>query len=284
LEHISLRIKAEIARPVFKALNIPVESSLGTAEGHTFSLDSSIPMQEDVAWYGPVGFLILIPALFIGLIWGIRKKESIAISIFLVASGFLISDALLRPGWDAYQGRYFIPVVIAATPLLVLWLKPGWLRWLIGLSIATLAIIVMFRTTFTNPAKPLRELGSSYPSNPDLPVIWDLNRIGRISIQSGGFEPVCRMVDEDVPEDAVMGIATQQSYYREYCFFGEHFSRVLIPIWPAERVNDTNWLVNDEKITYLLVVQTDDYPGNLSSGFREISKSGEWILYEWNGE
>ena len=58
----------------------------------------------------------------------------------------------------------------------------------------------------------------------------------------------------------------------------------LIPIWPTERVNDTNWLVNDEKITYLLVAQTDDYPGNLSSGFREISKSGEWILYEWKGE
>src|SRR3990172_928729 len=279
VEHEILLIKAKIARPVFNALAIPIESSFGTAEGHTFSLDSNNPLQEDVAWYGPVGFLILFPAILVGLLWGIWKKDSIAISIFLVASGFLLSDALLRPGWDAYQGRYFMPIAIVAAPLLVVWLVPGWRRWFFGLLLVFLAMTVMYRTTFTNPAKPLRDLGSAYPANPNLPLIWDLDRIGKISIQSGGSEAVCRMVDEMVPDDTVMGIATQLSYYREYCFFGEHFIRELVPVWPAVRVTDTKWLVEEQKVEYLLVAGDDDYPGSLPGGFKETAESGEWTLY-----
>ena len=279
-----LQIKADLSRPVFKAINIPIESSIGLTEGHTFSLDTQYYLQEDVAWYGPVGFLILFPAMLVGLVWGIKKKEPIAISIFLVSLGFLLSDALLRPGWDAYQGRYFIPVVTVATPLLALWLIPGWRRWFFGLTIVTLSMIVMFRTTFTNPAKPLRDMSNLYPNNPNLPLVWDLDRIGRISIQSNSMDPICRMVEENVPTDAVMGIATQLSYYREYCFFGEYFNRFLVPIWPSERVEETEWLVEEQAIEYLLVVKADDYPRILSPGFKEMAQSGEWVLYRWEGE
>ena len=284
LEDAGQQIKANLARPMFTALNIPIESSKGLTEGHTFKLDTRYYLQEDVAWYGPVGFLILFPAMLVGLIWGIKKKESIAISIFLVGLGFLLSDALLRPGWDAYQGRYFIPVVTLAAPLLAIWLVPGWRRWFFGLSIIALSMIVMYRTTFTNPAKPLRDMANLYPVNPLLPVVWDLDRIGRISIQSNKMDPVCRIVEQYVPADAVMGIATQLSYYREYCFFGEYFSHILVPIWPAERVEEIDWLVEDQKVEYLLVVTVDGYPANLSPGFKKLAQSWEWILYHWEGD
>jgi hypothetical protein len=284
LEDAGLQIKANLARPLFTVLNIPIESSKGLSEGHIFNLDTSDYLQEDVAWYGPVGFLILFPAMLVGLLWGVKKKDSIAISIFLVGLGFLLSDALLRPGWDAYQGRYFIPVVILATPLLALWLVPGWRRWFFGLSIITLSMIVMFRTTFSNPAKPLREMTNLYPVNPNLPIVWDLDRIGRISIQSYSMDPICRMVEQYVPTDAVMGIATQLSYYREYCFFGEYFNRILVPVWPAERVEETNWLVEEKEVEYLLVVTADSYPVNLSPDFEELAHSGEWALYRWDGD
>ncbi|MFC2064212.1 glycosyltransferase family 39 protein [Chloroflexota bacterium] len=283
-EDLGVQIKADLARPVFTALNIPIESSKGLMEGHTFKLDTRYYLQEDLAWYGPVGFLILFPAMLVGLLWGIKKKESIAISIILVSLGFLLCDALLRPGWDAYQGRYFIPVVILATPLIALWLIPGWRRWFFGLSIIALSMVVMYRTTFTNPAKPLREMTYLYPPNPELRVIWEVDRIERISFQSGNSRLVCLMVDQEVPDDAVLGIATQLSYYREYCLFGENFSRKLVPIWPAERVEETEWLVEEQEVEYLLVVINDSYPEYLSQGFKEISQSGDWILYHWEGD
>ncbi|MFC2029087.1 ArnT family glycosyltransferase, partial [Chloroflexota bacterium] len=163
LEDAGVELKADLARTLFNTVNIPIESSRGLVEGRTFNLDTRYYLQEDTAWYGPVGFLILFPAMLVGLMTGIKKRESITSSIFLAALGFLVSDALLRPGWDAYQGRYFIPVVSLATPLLVFWLVPGWRRWIFGLAIASLAITVMYRTSFTNPAKPLREMTNLYP-------------------------------------------------------------------------------------------------------------------------
>ncbi|MFC2029086.1 hypothetical protein ACFLTX_04060 [Chloroflexota bacterium] len=92
------------------------------------------------------------------------------------------------------------------------------------------------------------------------------------------------MVDQQVPEDVVLGIATKSSYYQEYCFFGEFFNRELVPVWPAERVENTTWLVGEKMVEYLLVETSEGYPAALSPSFNEISQSGDWILYHWEGE
>ena len=68
LANAGLQIKADLSRPVFKAINIPIESSISLTEGHTFNLATQYYLQEDVARYGPVGFLILFPAMLVGLV------------------------------------------------------------------------------------------------------------------------------------------------------------------------------------------------------------------------
>jgi hypothetical protein len=276
-------LKANAATPVFAGLNILIESATACAPGHTFSLTMTHYLQEDEAWFGPVGFLILFPAILLGLFFGIKKKEPIRLSIFLAAVGFLICDVLFRPGWDPYQGRYFIPVVLIAAPLLALWIPSGWRRWLIGTSIIILSIMVLYKTTFSNPAKPLRNMENLYPPNPKLAVVWGLDRIEKISLQSGSIQGVCRLVEEIVPTDARLGIATTETYYQEYCFFGENFTRALVPIYPPERVEDVEWLLDEEQIEFLLVKTSNIYPAFLPAGFSGVAKDGEWNIYQWVG-
>ncbi|MAT43977.1 MAG: hypothetical protein CL609_16710 [Anaerolineaceae bacterium] len=277
-------IKASLAGPVFNALNIPIESDIATAPGHPFSFTMKHYLQEDEAWFGPIGFLILIPAVILGLIFGIKRKEPIRISIFLVAFGFLICDVLFRPGWDPFQGRYFIPVVAVAAPLLALWVSPGWWRRLIGLFIVLVSIVVLYKTTFSNPAKPLRSMENLYPPNPKLEVIWGLDRMEKITLQSGGTTFLCRMVDEVIPQDAIVGIATTETYYQEYCFFGEHFTRTLVPVYPSDRIEDEEWLRNDQHIDFLLVKETDEYPPFIPDNYFKRDKKGNWAIYEWSRE
>ncbi len=280
---IGIQLKASILGPLFAALNIPVESPRVVAPGHRFSLTMQHYLQEDEAWFGPIGFLILIPAMMIGLLVGIKRKEPMRITIFLIALGFLICDTLLRPGWDPYQGRYFTPIVIIAAPLLVGWLSPGWRRWVIGTSIMIVSIMVLYKTTFSNPAKPLRDMQHLYPPNPDIHIIWDIDRIDKITLQSGGMNAICRFVEKHIAQDATLALASPQSYYQEYCFFGENFTRRLVPVYPPERVEDRDWLRTENQVDYLLVRETKEYPAFIPEGFYEIGTKSKWVIYKWVG-
>ncbi len=274
-----IQLKAAIARPLFDLLGLPLESSAAVAHQHVFQYEMRQYLQEEQAWYGPIGFLVLVPLTLWGLISGIRRRDALRCAVFLAAVGFLVTIVLFKKGWSPTQGRYFMPVAAVSTPLLAFWLRRGWQRGL-GWLLMALALGVMFRATFTNPAKPLRDIRAIYPPNPNIETIYKLDRVQLITLQSGGTAGLCRLVERDVPPDGSLGIATQDEYYQEYCFFGEHFTRHLTAVYPPERVSDSAWL-REQGVEYLLVHEAQGYPAYLDPAFQALDRSGEWLLYRW---
>jgi hypothetical protein len=71
-----LNLKATVARSVFRALNIPVESTNTIAfRDQPFTLELDRGVHEDIAWFGLLGFLIFIPAFTYQTYVGIRDRD-----------------------------------------------------------------------------------------------------------------------------------------------------------------------------------------------------------------
>lgn len=229
-------------------------------------------MQEDAAWYGPLFAFLVLPALCYQFIKGLKKKDALRIGIFILAASFLVFDAVFRPGWDPFQGRYFIPVVTIATPLIAFIARPGlgWsaVRW----GITALALVITVETFLLNSGKPL---SGEYN-------IWQTSRLEQETVQSYYMRKPVQLVDADVPVDATMGLLAQGAFL-EYPFFREDFSRRLVQIYPPERVRDVAWL-KAQGIEYVLVqVPKGTPPVNAPAALAPIANTGDWTLFSWVG-
>lgn len=242
-----VKAKAEILRPIFNFLQIPIESDLGVTAGHHFNLRTPYPLQEDAAFYGPLGFLLLFPSVIIGFWHAIKKNKFYPFVVLPFCVIFLLLDTLGRPGWDPFQGRYFMPVVAMASPLAATWISQRSHQW-IGWLFSAIAISILVSVILINPAKPAT--GSQ--------AIWHLTRNQLIGLQNRYMIESIEIFEEIVPSNATVGIVSYQGIYSEYYFFGPNFSRKLIPIHPPEIIEDKNQVIN-QQIDYVLVFNWKDF-------------------------
>ena len=110
--------------------------------------------------------------------------------------------------------------------------------------------MTLFMSIYSNPAKSFW----------GYKAFWIQHRFDSISAQSYDTKEMIYLVDQTVPEDGVLGIATTSNVYYEYGLFGENFTRRIVPIFPDEKVCDNQWL-KENAIQYILVdVGEPDYP------------------------
>ncbi len=271
LDGYSHKLKAVIFRKIFNAAGFRIEGTLYTTPPHIFNLSRQTENQEDEAWYGPLGFLLLCPCTIFHFIIGLRKREPVRIGLILNGVLFLIADAWQRPGWDPFQGRYFAPVVALNTVLIAGLIQPGKLARMMRWMIVTLALTTITVTMLYNPAKPLAGKKAEEIN------IWKDDRVIVQTIQGGFAREFLRMIDDIVPKDTTIGLYTP-AYVWEYPIFGKHFERRLVPIYPFTRSNDINWL-KDQGVQYILV-QTDTLPTPILPHNIDLEGSTDgWMLY-----
>jgi hypothetical protein len=187
-----------------------------------------------------------------------------------VSISFWILDAALRPGWDPFQGRYFIPVVAIATPVAAFFFQPGLrmaaARWLV----VALALVVMTNTFLWSSAKPVTGEGN----------IWISSRIIMVTQQSFYMREAMQMIEKYVPADATLGLLTFSTHL-EYPFFRENFGRRLVQIYPKGRIHDVSWM-QAQGIEYVLLLTDEsslsvDFPSELVP----FASLDHWTLYSW---
>jgi hypothetical protein len=227
-------------------------------------------LQEDAGWYGPLFAGLALPALFYQLYHGIRKKDALRVGIFVLALAFLLVDATFRPGWDHYQGRYFIPVVTIATPAIAFIARPG--RWpTVARWIITILALVITTNTFL--------LGNGKPVSGEY-AIWNMGRIDQVTAQNFSMRETAHMVEANVPADTTLGLLTFGSF-QEYPFFREDFSRRLVQIYPPERIHDMAWL-KAQGIEFVLVLAPQGSPpANAPAELVPVANLGDWTLLAW---
>ena len=264
----SARAKAGAARALTSPLGLNLEGDIATLDAHVFKWDNLYQLQEDEAWYGLVGFFLILPTSIIGLVQTLRKKEALRAFPFIFYLTALVTCSLIRPGWTPFDGRYFMPAIALSTAFVPMWFEGKksrqWVRWiLVSLALFSTAMVVLF-----NPAKQI--VGGA--------AVWDMNRIDKLTRQSYSSKEMLYLAQQ-IHSGAVVGVAATAQDYQEYGLFGEDFSRRVVNVFPLSLAGDENWL-KERKVQYLLVRSSGESSPEVTESFQAGESLGDWILYE----
>mgnify|MGYP001765512128 CR=1 FL=1 len=261
-------IKASVGEAFFSLVNLELDGDSATLADHIFSMAAFPRLQEDEAWFGILGFCLMVPTSIAALIYGVKKRDLLyTVPILFLVTSF-ITCSLIRPGWTPYDGRYFMPLAAISTPLFAMWIPPKrkgiWVSWFaVIISLISIGMVILF-----NPAKQI--VGGS--------SIWEMNRIDRLTRQVYSAKEMVYLVEAAIPEDASVGVATNGVDYFAYPLYGEHFTRKIFDVVPPVNLSDEKWMsIND--IDYLLILKTGNSMDQISDSFEYFDSLGEWIVY-----
>jgi 4-amino-4-deoxy-L-arabinose transferase-like glycosyltransferase len=259
--------KAGLARLVFTPLGLNLEGDIATLDAHRFTWGRLYQLQEDEAWFGLIGGLLVFPTSLAAFVQGLKRKDILRIMPFVFFLTVLITCSLIRPGWTPFDGRYFMPLAAMCMAFLPLWLQSksakGVEAIVVAVSIFSMAMVVLF-----NPAKQV--IGGA--------AIWKMNRIDMLTRQSYSSKEMLYLA-EAIPSGVTVGVAAKPQNYQEYGLFGADFSRKVVNIDPLENIADLNWL-DARGVKYLLVKANDVGGLHPPQEFHYVDSLGDWILYQ----
>lgn len=265
------KVKMRAARIFFAWIGFEdIEGTAYTAPGHVFSFADKNINEESHAWYGPLSFLLIFPALLLETRRGLKTRRYLLAAPLAGLLLFLPLEILLRPGWDPFQGRYFAPLVAVCAPLMAVWFREkgsAWHEWVIG----GLAVMILAVTLLYNPSKPtLGKFAEEFHvwTNPD--------RIFIQTIQRKNDREMYYLVEKFVPADGTLGYYIP-FFVLDYPLFGETLSRRLVPLVSYAQVADVEWL-REQGVQYLLLPAGGETPPPPPE-FTLIRERAGWRLY-----
>ncbi len=158
-------IKADLFKRVFIPSSLDLQKEVFLQPGYDdvekFSYTTPLILSEEGAWFGPIGFMLIPLALLLALFSRQKQRRLYAIFTFVLFLSFFIMVVIQRPGWDPYQGRYFILPVLPLIPLvsMVIPSQKIWRAFLIVL-ILPICLVLSFNTFFANNSRPVITAGS----------------------------------------------------------------------------------------------------------------------------
>jgi len=158
-----IQAKTAVLRPILGRLT---ESNRYLYGEDPFTLSAANVQNCESAWYGPISWLLILPATLIGVIAGIRRKSPEKILLILAGVLFFFAITYIKHGWDPYQGRYLITSVILLQPFAAVILEPrGKIGSVITILIGLITTGIMVYSTISNANLPLvsrRQLDNLY--------------------------------------------------------------------------------------------------------------------------
>ncbi|MGB4595309.1 MAG: glycosyltransferase family 39 protein, partial [Anaerolineaceae bacterium] len=264
--------KAWLSQKITNITGLSLEKNSALLNEHEFGYTKQVPFSEDSAWYGLTGIFVFFAVSIYVIVQAIKLRHPL-----LIVGGALwftapISFALLRSGWTPYDGRYFIPLFAMLSLGLAVMLenlKPLFAKMLIW-TLVTLSGVTLLLSIYGNPAKSFWGYRA----------FWQLFRLDAISAQSQHTKDMIYLVDQTIPLDGRLGVATTDSVYYEYGMYGDHFTRTIIPVHPPYRLCDADWL-DSQGIEYLLVDYGDpEYPTCSLGNYETLKSMSDWMSYK----
>ncbi|MEL7646417.1 MAG: glycosyltransferase family 39 protein [Anaerolineaceae bacterium] len=260
--------KAAATRVLTGPVGLNLEGDIATLDAHVFSWDRLYQLQEDEAWFGLIGFLLIFPTSIIGFVQALKKKEALRAFPFILYLTALVTCSLIRPGWTPFDGRYFMPAVALASAFLPMWFEGkrprDWVQWILVLT----ALFSSAMVTLYNPAKQI--VGGA--------AVWNMNRIDKLTRQSYSSKEMLYLA-EQIPTGAVVGVAAEANDYQEYGLFGADFSRRVVNVYPVSLAADQDWL-RARGVQYLLVRSSGGSSPEVADNYQAGESLGDWLLYK----
>jgi 4-amino-4-deoxy-L-arabinose transferase-like glycosyltransferase len=191
---------------LFHGLHIPENPRASTSTG--FSTMPNDTPQEDVAFFGPLGALLILPIVFLTLAGCIRRRarpEQVAVAaalpLFVLAVAFAYR-------YNLFLGRFMVVPVALVTPLIAR-IYSSWR--LVATLVALVAVTSLQSTLANNTLKPLASLP------------WAADRVTVQTAEHADLAPTIRAIDADVPRGPI-GYAFGPDDWT-YPLYGAHFQR-----------------------------------------------------------
>ena len=177
IQHSWISSKAGLFSNLFSTMNLNLEEELylqpGYDEKEKFNYTSPLVLNEDSSWFGPLCFLLLPLALILSLFSSKKDRRNHALLGILFFLYYTILVFLQRPGWDPFQGRYFLLAILPLVPSVSILLpRNRYLRIIIVLIILPISLFLSVNTLLVNNSKPIITASSlwSFQSKIILPL------------------------------------------------------------------------------------------------------------------
>jgi len=153
-------IKAQVFQGFYKSQGVDLEQEVylqpGYNKGEAFRYLSPSHLHEDSAWFGPLAFILLPLSLVIALFSKRKERRVYAAFVLLLVVTYTLLVFLQRPGWDPYQGRYFMTALLPIVPLIsILFVDQKVIRGILMTVIIPLSFFLSMNTLLTNESKPI---------------------------------------------------------------------------------------------------------------------------------
>jgi len=210
--------KAMVFSRLFQWLRVDVQNPETIALPH-FDLDFVNPLDENASWFGPLAIL-LIPAAIVQAQRAARERDAQRAGLLIIGLGFLLVQSALE-AWTPYKGRYYLIPVALVFPLMACFLQTRTVsRAVFAGCLVLLGLTAMFTVTLRTSALKHTSWRDAFSEGRKLPA-WP-----------NEFQYL--MVKTNVPEDASIGL-TGGLNFRDYPFFGEHFTHYVTLAIPDDR-------------------------------------------------
>jgi len=180
-------------RHVFRALDLPVNPPESTQVQFTFT--PNVAVSEDVSFFGPLGFLLVVPLSVGGLaLWLIRRADR-RTGLLALALPLYVLGVALAYRYNGWLGRFYVTPVALTMPLagaLYRWRK-------LAAAVAALGALTLVLADAFNGEKP-----AGLESQP---AVWSLTRPEAQALVNPSLLPVLRLAERLPPRiGAVLGV------------------------------------------------------------------------------
>jgi 4-amino-4-deoxy-L-arabinose transferase-like glycosyltransferase len=261
------QIKAGVGMRVFSILNLPTDFTPHLGVPGDSDLSWRPPIHEDLAGFGPLALLLLVPAASYQASMGLTKREPFRLGLILMSLSFLVATVPL--GFYPFDNRYYVVTVTLCAPFLaLLWRKRRFsspLRW----ATIGLALLIATWTITHNLSKPLT---GARP-------VWQMDRMEAQLLNGSPFKKILQAVEAIIPPDGSLGTVLGGDDW-DYPLFGRGFARTVVPLFPPPENLDRDWL-KEEGISFVLVSDgSGAYVGRAPAGLETLWSAGKWyVLY-----
>jgi hypothetical protein len=292
-------IKKSIYKPFSEAIDLPLDAPVGLyIDKNPFDYEMSTDIQEDTSWFGPLSVIVLLSAFCYQFVLGIKKKDALIVGLIFLGFSFFCLVSILRRGWSPYQGRYFVISITILAPLMASLFSNRLGGKLYRYLAALVGIVVIFYTTFKNPAKPFirdywtfnQGLSSEFQQRglagvmkqfsdifTDPTSIFQLSRQEKFALQGTLMRAPLTLADNHMKSGDTLGLLGPDGTWH-YPFFGDAFEFRLVLIYPQNSLFSNDWLT-EQGVDWVLVshdsIPKSKIPGNLEL----VEELKSWGIY-----
>lgn len=233
-------------RWTFARLHIPDNPPESTLTGFQFVVNTA--SEEDNSYFGPLGFLLLLPlSVVVPILW-LRRRVTAAQAALAAALPIYVVGIALAYRYNAWIGRFMLTPGALAMPTAAL----IWRFRLFAWGAAVIGAATLYVAHAHNDTKPAGKNGT-------VPV-WRLNRGEAIAVRLPSMRKTLVGVDDVVPAHArILAVVGENDFI--YALYGPHLTRRVLTVDPGElgfhpwrdllrRADElgARWIIEDGKV------------------------------------